>query len=151
MMTRLLKYLWLLAIIMPACNPAIKPIDYGNEKCSHCRMSVVDQRFACQLVTTKGKSFSFDAVECMIQFVSTQVEEESTIAILATNTLDKPGVLSDAKAMVYLVSENMPSPMGAYINPFYNNAAALENQQKNGGDIYTWHQLTEQFKGHSSH
>ncbi len=150
-MNRISSILWLATIAITACKPAIKPIEYGTDKCSHCRMSVVDQRFGCQLVTGKGKTYSFDAVECMIQFIGTQGEEESMIAILATNTLDKPGVLSDAKGMVYLVSENMPSPMGAYINPFYDNAAALKNQQKNGGDIYTWDQLTEQFKGHSSH
>ncbi|MDZ7608648.1 MAG: nitrous oxide reductase accessory protein NosL [Cyclobacteriaceae bacterium] len=71
--------------------------------------------------------------------------DESIIAILATNTLDRPGQLSDATFVVYLVSENMPSPMGAYINPFSENTSALDNQQKNGGILYTWSELREQF------
>jgi copper chaperone NosL len=108
-------------------------------------MSIVDQRFGCQLVTAKGKTYSFDAVECMIQYKNSQPETMKT-AIMATNTLDKPGELSDVTSKVYLVSENMPSPMGAFINPFTDKAIALENQQINGGDIYTWEQLNEQFK-----
>jgi copper chaperone NosL len=130
---------------MPSCKPAIKPIEYGTDKCSHCRMSVVDQRFACQLVTTKGKSYSFDAVECMIQYIDTQIVDETSIAILASNTLDKPSQLSDATSLIYLVSENMPSPMGAYINPFSENTNALENHQKNGGQLYSWSELREHF------
>jgi len=144
-MNRLFKYVWLFAIVMPSCKPEIKPIDYGTDKCSHCRMSVVDQRFGCQLVTNKGKSYTFDAVECMIQYIDTQVEDKSALAIMATNTLDKPGFLSDASTMVYLVSENMPSPMGAYINPFSEQTNAAENQQINGGVIYSWTELVEQF------
>jgi len=144
-MNRLFRYLWLLVIVIPACKPDIKPIGYGAEKCSHCRMSVVDQRFACELVTTKGKTYTFDAVECLIQYIDEQVVDTSSIAILVTNSLDKPGRLSDATSMVYLVSENMPSPMGAYINPFSEKTNALDNQQKNGGVIYTWPELVVHF------
>ena len=117
----------------------------ASEALIYCRMSVVDQRVGCQLVTNKGKTYSFDAVECMIQFISTQIVDETSIAILASNTLDKPGQLSDATSLIYLVSENMPSPMGAYINPFSENTSALENQQKNGGHLYSWPELREHF------
>lgn len=137
--------LWLLLLAAASCKPNIKPIDYGVEKCSHCRMSVVDQRFACELVTTKGKSYTFDAVECMIQYLDTEVEDKSSIAILATNSLDKPGLLSDATSLTYLVSENMPSPMGAYINPFSDKNNALDNQKKNGGVLFSWPELFQQF------
>ena len=76
---------------MISCNPESKPIIYGQDKCDFCRMSIVDQRFAGEIVTQKGKVFKFDAVECMLNYINNQVEDQRTIKLILTNTYDNPG------------------------------------------------------------
>ena len=131
--------------VLSACNPEGKPINYGEDKCEYCRMSIVDNQFGCEIVTNKGKVFMFDAVECMVNYLDRNVEDESTIELMLTNTYDKPGSLTNAIECYYLKSTNMPSPMGMYLNPFYDEAKALKNQETNTGTIYKWHELRAEF------
>ncbi len=134
-----------LVLIVSSCKPEGKPIDYGHDKCDYCMMTIVDQRFGCEVVTKKGKVYKFDAVECMVNYVSEKVEDENGLALLFTNTHDHPGKFIDAHSAKYLVSKNMPSPMGMYINPFGDAAEAQKMQQQNGGEIFSWDELRAKF------
>ena len=128
-----------------SCKPEGKPIDYGHDKCDFCMMSIVDQRFGCEIVTKKGKVYKFDAVECMINYIDKNVDDESMLALYLTNTFDKPGEFTDALKAHYLISDNMPSPMGAFINPFASMGEAQKMQQQNSGEIFSWEELRKKF------
>ena len=128
-----------------SCNPESKPIIYGEDKCEFCRMSIVDQRFGSEIVTKKGKAYKFDAVECMINYIDEHVEDESKIQLILTNTYDDPGKLTDALSCTYLKSQNMPSPMGMFLNPFRKVSMAIELQKQNTGDILSWEELRADF------
>ena len=127
--------------IFTACTPEGKPIAYGEDKCDFCRMSIVDQRFGGEIVTQKGKVYKFDAVECVINYLDERFDDESKLAYVLTNTFDKPGELINASECVYLVSQNMPSPMGEFINPFTDPSLASSFKDKNEGIIYEWKSL----------
>src|SRR6056297_445306 len=103
------------------CTVAPKPIDYGHVGCHYCSMTIVDKQHAAQLVTKKGKVFNFDAIECMMNHLKD--EGESTMALFLVNDFDRPGELVDAKKATYLVSENIPSPMGALLSAFSEQQA----------------------------
>ena len=138
--------LLILVGLLVACKPEGKPIAYGEDKCEFCRMSIVDQQFGCEVVTQKGKVFKFDAVECMVKYLDQRVEDELKIKFMLTNTFDVPGSLNDADKCLYLISENMPSPMGMYLNPFKEKSEALKYQEENSGMIYNWDELRAEFK-----
>lgn len=144
---RIINYLSavFIAILLAACNPESKPIVYGQDKCEFCRMSIVDQRFGGEIVTQKGKVYKYDAVECMVNYMDKKVEDESKIKFILTNTYDAPGQLIEAAGCYYLKSENMPSPMGMYLNPFKSTDEALKNQKVHSGIIYTWEELRSDF------
>ena len=131
---------------LAACKPEMKPIAYGEDKCEFCRMSIVDNQFGCEVVTQKGKAFKFDAVECMVNYLEQRVEDETKIKLLLTNTYDSPGSMIDAKNCSYLISKNMPSPMGMYLNPFSESSEAIKYQKENSGTIYNWDELRTEFK-----
>lgn len=131
---------------MVACNPESQPITYGSDMCEFCRMSIVDQRFGSEIVTEKGKIYKFDAVECMVNYLDDRVEDESKIIYILTNTLDEPGKLIDVQDCRFLISKNMPSPMGMFINPFKNGAIAIESQEENSGTILDWADLRREVK-----
>ena len=124
-----------------SCRPEQKPIQYGHDKCAYCTMSIVDQRFGGELVTTKGKIFMFDAVECMINHIHEKKVQDEDISFLLTNTFDQPSKLLDVKKCFFLQSSNMPSPMGMYINPVSDFETATDLHKNNGGEIYQWNAL----------
>ena len=127
-----------------ACTVSPKPIDYGHVACHYCSMTIVDKQHAAQLVTTKGKVFNFDAVECMMNQLKDM--DESTISLFLANDFDRPGELIDATSATYLISENIPSPMGAYLSAFEEEGAAHQALDANGGQLLSWSQLKQQYK-----
>ena len=131
--------------ILGACKPESKPILYGEDKCEFCRMSIVDKRFGAEIVTQKGKVYKFDAVECLVNYIDEHVEDESKLDLVLTNTIDHPGELFDVSKCTYLISENMPSPMGMFLNPFKKRSEALRLQEQNTGLILNWDELRADF------
>jgi copper chaperone NosL len=127
-----------------ACTVSPKPIDYGHVACHYCSMTIVDKQHAAQLVTTKGKVFNFDAVECMMNQLKDM--DESTISLFLANDFDQSGELIDATSATYLISENIPSPMGAYLSAFAEEGAARQALDANGGQLLSWSQLKQQYK-----
>lgn len=130
-----------LLLLLIACTPSAKPIEYGSDKCDFCRMTIVDQQHAAEAVTTKGRIYKFDAIECMVQFQ--QQEETMEFAMLLVNDYLDSGVLLEAQRCRFLISQNVPSPMGANLSAFINEGDALEFQRKKGGELYTWPTLLE--------
>lgn len=60
-----------LLFIMSGCGTKeIEPraIDEKNDICIECNMGVADDQFATQLVTEKGKVFTFDDIGCMFEW-----------------------------------------------------------------------------------
>ncbi|NNC49244.1 MAG: hypothetical protein HKO01_01775 [Flaviramulus sp.] len=136
-----LKHYYLVALILLffGCNVSPKPIDYGNDGCNFCKMTIVDKVHAAEIVTKKGKVYKFDATECMINFMNDF--ETSEIKLYLSNNFTQPEKLIDATKATFLISENIPSPMGAYLSAFNNKVEAEKTQKENGGVLYTWSQL----------
>lgn len=131
-------------IILSACNTGPKEIAYGEQACHFCRMTIVDKQHAAQLVTDKGKVFNFDAAECMINYI-TGVEEE-TIGLLLVSDFNKPESLIDAETATFIISEDMPSPMGANLSAVESLAEAEKLLQNKKGKLYNWNELLQYFK-----
>jgi len=128
---------------MISCNVSPKPINYGSDGCHYCKMTIVDKVHAAEMVTKKGKAYKFDASECMINFL---VEfDNSEVELLLTNNYTEPEVLIDATKATFLISENVPSPMGAFLSAFEIKAEAEKVQSEKGGQLYTWDELLAHF------
>ena len=107
-------------------------------------MTIVDRQHAAELVTQKGKVFKFDAVECMVN--SIKEIGAGNIAQYLCNTYDVPGELKDATAANFLVSEALPSPMGANLTAFSTQEEANRALKAFGGRLYTWEPLLSYLK-----
>ena len=127
-----------------ACTIGPKPITYGESTCHFCSMTIVDKQHAAQLVTSKGKVFNFDALECMLNHINT-IEEEK-IGLLLTNTYHQPEVLTEVQTCTFLISYGIPSPMGEFLTAFQHVEDAKKAQEKHQGDLFTWDELRERFK-----
>lgn len=137
-------YMLFLLLIMGlySCSKSPQPIVYGKDACHYCQMTIVDQIHGAEIVTDKGKIFKFDAAECLIRY---QNELGSTEGyLLLTNHLETPGAFVPMEEATFLISEDMPSPMGAFLTAFKTDAKATEIKEENGGDLYNWEDLKQQ-------
>ena len=129
----------LLLFILYGCNVSPQPIDYGNDGCHFCKMTIVDKVHAAEIVTKKGKIYKFDATECMINFLTEF--ETAEIELYLSNDYKQPEALINSKEATFLITENIPSPMGAYLSAFKTKEEAESVQKVKGGELYNWEQL----------
>ena len=136
----------LLTIMMSivACTVEPKKINYGEDACHYCSMTIVDRQHAAEIVTKKGKAFKFDATECMIRHI--QEIDSSTIALYLTSDYLNPESLIDAKTASYIISEQIPSPMGAFLSATKLKEGAEQLRMDKGGELYNWGELLTNFK-----
>jgi copper chaperone NosL len=131
----------LAGILLPGCSPEPRIIDYGHDVCDFCKMTIVELQYGAEVVTTKGRVYVFDAIECMVHF--TQENSDMKYAHVLVNHYTNPGVLNDATKSTYLISEALPSPMGAFLNALPGTDEAATLQSDKGGEIYSWDELIE--------
>ncbi|TVZ27544.1 copper chaperone NosL [Gillisia sp. Hel_I_86] len=133
-------YLVIVALLLISCEISPQPINYGNEACEFCRMTIVDKQHAGQLVNSKGKAYNFDAIECMINY--TEENKGTSHELYLINDFENPGVLINAKTATYLVSPQLPSPMGANLSGFASEGDAKRAKNQYGGELYNWEAIT---------
>ncbi|RDY60623.1 nitrous oxide reductase accessory protein NosL [Flagellimonas nanhaiensis] len=130
-------------LLFLGCNPKPKPIEYGSDNCHFCRMTIVDALHAAEVVTNKGKVFKFDAVECMVNY--RKEIDPNEISLYLCNHYSEPKELIDATQATFLISENIPSPMGEFLTAFKTADEAHIQQKDNGGELYSWDELLTKF------
>lgn len=128
-----------LAILITACNGDPAPINYGADACHFCKMTIVDNQHAAQIVTTKGRNYKYDAIECMVHDLHNWDRPEADRILVADYAA--PGVLSDAQNASFLISKEIPSPMGAFLSAFENKAKRDETHKSLGGERLNWEQV----------
>lgn len=136
--------LFLIALLVSACAIEPQPIDYGREACHFCQMTIVDKQHAAELVTTKGKAFKYDAIECMVNDLKRRDKE--SIALFLTSDYENPGNLIDARESYFLISEAIQSPMGENLSAFSSEWKVRKKIDAVGGEMYNWRALQQKFK-----
>lgn len=142
-MIRLLSLL-AFAVLLSQCQVKPQPISYGSDGCHFCKMTIVDNQHAAQLVTVKGKAFKYDAIECMMNHLADWDQPEVQLYLVADYA--RPGELADATIAHYLISDNIPSPMGENLTAFAEMEVRDEAQSQSGGEKLDWESLKKEFK-----
>lgn len=136
-----MKRIYLLSILF-ACLFLSKVHAQNSTQCIHCNMSIQDE-FHKALAKIDDKTIHFDAIECLINYLKIQNENEFT-SLEVSDYIS--GKLTNAKTATYLKSKAIPSPMGANLSAFKNKSEAINMQNKKGGNIYTWSEIKTKFK-----
>lgn len=132
----------LLALVAASCSSGPQPIDYGNELCHFCKMTISDSRFGSELVTDKGKVYKYDAVECLLKDMASHPEGSTAYVTDFTD----PGILIPAATSAYLISREIPSPMGEFISAYGSEEVAIKQQNQFGGERFDWEGLINHFE-----
>ena len=123
-----------------ACSAQPEPINYGQDECSFCKMTIVDKAHSAQLVTKKGKQYKFDAIECMARNVHKDPKFAHKSVLLVAD-YNNPGTMLKAETASYIISPKIKSPMGANLSAVADVKTAKSIIKEKGGEIYTWKPL----------
>ncbi|WP_425391108.1 nitrous oxide reductase accessory protein NosL [Ekhidna sp.] len=137
-------YVTLLSLFIFSCSTGPKPINYGQDACVFCKMTIVDKQHAAQLVTKTGKAFKYDAIECMLNDLKEWEHPEVTYYLVADYA--NPGVLTDASDAAYLISQEIPSPMGEFLTAFESAEKRNEVKKDVIGTALDWKALKAEFE-----
>ena len=111
-------------ILLVGCGARPEPIVFGEDHCTHCRMSIADPKFGAELVTDKGKVYKFDALECLVPYL--QANKDTDYAHILAIAYDEPGELKPVSELKFAFSEDYKSPMGSNLAAL-NPSAVLED------------------------
>ena len=142
MKKQIIALAFLLTVIV-SCEITPEPINYGVDGCHYCSMTIVEKQHAAEYITNKGKAFKFDSIECMLN--SLKEVDRTKIALYLVDDYGNPGELIDASAATYLISKNMPSPMGAFLSAFGNEETGKVVRAEQGGQLFSWVALQKRF------
>jgi copper chaperone NosL len=131
------------SLFLTSCAVEPQPINYGTDACHFCKMNIVDSQHAAEFVTSKGKAYKFDAIECMLN--QTKDFDKAAIELFLICDYSVPGKLTDATTATYLISESIPSPMGGFLSGFASDTKAVSVHSEVEGQLYSWEQLKAKY------
>lgn len=131
-------------MVTTSCSNGPRPINYGADACDFCRMTIVDKQHAAQIVIKTGKAFKYDAIECMLNDMKEWEHPEIRHYLVADYA--NPGELTDALSASYLISKEIPSPMGEFLTAFENAEKRNEVKKDVSGIALDWKALKAEFE-----
>lgn len=111
------------------------------DQCVFCKMDIKDIKHMA-IAENENKAESFDAIECLINYLKENDEGSFSSLKVADYTT---GNLIEAKNAIYLKSKAIPSPMGANLSAFKNKEDAIKLKNEKGGELFTWIEIKDKF------
>lgn len=130
------------AAYVAGCSSGPQPIAYNEDQCSYCMMTISNRGYGAEVVTSKGRAFKYDSIECMAAGIHEGDDYPSAqVAQAYVTDFANPGNLIDAHSASILHSDQLPSPMGGNYTAFADAATAREVQDEKGGEILGWEEV----------
>lgn len=107
----------------------------GSEVCAHCRMAITDRRFGSALVTSTGRTYRFDSVECLAGF---SAQDPTRAASVWVSNFRDPGALLPVAEARFIRLEDSGSPMGMGLAAIPATEALPANE---GGAVMSWDEV----------
>ncbi len=135
--------IFFVGLLLLSCIIEPEKINFGSDACHFCKMTIVDKQHAAQYVTSKGKQYKFDAIECMLNEFSEKTTKDIKIILVAD--FGTPETMTDARTATYLISEQIKSPMGAFLSGFSDEMKANEFVLGEDDRLFTWSSIKEKY------
>jgi nitrous oxidase accessory protein len=115
-------------------------IVYGGDACAHCHMTIVDPRFAAQLITPKGKALAFDDIGCLITYARARLPGVPAPDVWVNDFLSPDSLLEGTHA-VFLQADSIATPMGSHLLALRPGPRADSLRAALGARLLTWAQV----------
>ncbi len=132
---------FLTTLLITGCEPTVQAINYGQDGCSYCRMTIVEEHYGSELLTTKGKAHKFDSIECLAAFaIKGEVETEKIHGMYFTDFEDA-GNLHPLNEIIFVHTQKLKSPMGLNLSAYRTQKTADDVALLYFGETMTWEQV----------
>lgn len=129
--------------MLTSCNTKPTPLKLGIDNCFLCKMTITDSKYGAELITKKGKTFKFDDMFCVIEFVKSETVEEQNIDGVYFVDFENNQQFVNAKNAHLFKSDVLRSPMNGNIAAFSNQASMEQQKQKHNGTTVNWIELVK--------
>ncbi len=116
----------------------------GTDECAQCRMMIADPRFGGEVITRTGRVQTFDALECLTNYVAST--DTAMLREIWVSDFEHPGAWLPASKAVFIEGATTGSPMGRSllaVAPGTNPHAAATRY---GGRASDWRALLQAAK-----
>ncbi|WP_287372236.1 nitrous oxide reductase accessory protein NosL [Oceanithermus sp.] len=142
---------WSLGVLAEA-----RPVRVGVDVCPYCNMTVIDARYAAQMVTRTGKVYSYDAIECLVDHLNgyggpKAAPRELYAADFAASRADRAG-LRAVDGLVFLYHRRIRTPMGGGLVAFARPEDAdrfVQERRLKGVRRMRWDELVAEGRQHA--
>jgi copper chaperone NosL len=128
---------------LSSCTKKPQPIAYGKDGCSFCKMTIMDNRFACEIISKTGKAYKFDDLQCMHQAIKSGLVEQEQVYGEYVTTFTADHQFVDANKSFMLASKDLNSPMGGNIATFANEDSFKHYLKEMNGTATTWKEINQ--------
>lgn len=135
-----------LLLMLNSCQTDPEPIHYGSDACSMCKMIIVDTHFGSELISSKGKIYKFDSIECLVRYLKKNDASNTYNNRLLVTDHSRPNTFVEAQSASYLHSEKLPSPMGESLSAFESKDSLQAYFNRFGGEQLTWEDVRVRVK-----
>ncbi len=131
----------IVGVIVGSCGAeGPEPILLNKDACAGCKMSISEGNFAAELITSKGRVYKFDDLQCMRDYVQSNVGLSPAQFYVAD--YQKENELIEATTAWYVQSEEIRSPMGGHTAAFADKAAAEQLAAAHQVSIKNWNEIS---------
>ena len=118
-----------------SCARGPRALVVGEDSCDYCRMTITDPRYGGQVVTSRGRVLTFDAVECLASYVA----ETASPEIRSVHVSDyRTRAMVRADDAVF-IRGTVQSPMGQGFVALVSPDSSLQAiRQEFGGEVLRW-------------
>lgn len=132
----------IIALFVSSCNSQQpSPININKDNCDNCKMSIADAKFACETITSKGRVYKFDDIECMQNFI--KENSTNTFSSILVSDFNNNLQLFNADEGFFLKSESLKSPMGGNTAAFISKNLAVDYSKKCNAAVIDWKQINK--------
>lgn len=124
-------------LMLLACSKgAPPPLVAGQDACEFCRMAITDVRFGGEVVTTSGRHYTFDSIECLASFLAAEPEPSRVGSVWVSDFEQRR--LVDAASAVFVRGGSLRSPMGRELVAFGAGTDTAALRTRYGGALLSW-------------
>jgi len=131
------------ATMLACAAPAPRPIVYGTDQCAHCHMTIVDKRYAAELVTSTSKVLVFDDIGCLAAYLATGAVAPGAVQSTWAHDYLTPAEWVPARDLSFVRSDSFHTPMGSGLVALARPQVADSVRAAVGGERLDWPQVLE--------
>ncbi len=129
------------ALFFAGCSVQPEAINYGKDQCAACRMTIMEPKFAGEIINNNGKVFKFDDAHCVAEYLQAgQIKKEDVKMVVFTNFKQPDEFLQTTNAW-FVKSASLKSPMNGNVAAYADKATAEAEAQSLPGEAGSWEEI----------